>query len=164
MWQVGVPPPTSPIAPLFWAGGTDLLQCWIQVSFYWSAPCASGKLRWSGHHRFLYPTPHQIQTSINRAHCHNSFCHYIPKTGDKKGSFAQGGNSCLGSNSQKKHQVPSLQKASDNCCSRSSEKTSTCSTKCLEESWYKCERKLGSTRESKRASVVHPSSEMLRAH
>lgn len=59
-------------------------------------------LRWSGHHRFLYPTPHQIQTSVNRAHCRNSFCHYIPKTGDKKGSFAQGGNSCLAPTLKKK--------------------------------------------------------------
>lgn len=42
-------------------------------------------------------------------------------------------------------------KASGNCCSRSWEKTSTCSTKYLEKSWYKCECKLGSTRQGKRA-------------
>lgn len=123
--------------------------------------------RWSGHYRLLCPTPHQIQASINSAVILSAVT--SPKQGAKRGILHKVATIasaptflvffyslwyilCRGlCPLSKQIWVPFFLKASDNCCSRSCEKTSTCLTKYLEKCWYKCKCKLRSTRQQKRA-------------
>lgn len=106
----------------------------------------------------------------------------MPKTRSKEESFARSGNGCLSSKTfstqssgtamllsglcslSKQTGVPFFLKASDNCCTKSWEKKSSCSVNDLEKYWYRPECKLDSSRQGKKTlTVVHPGSEMLSA-